>query len=391
MEPKLRGRHAPTFVGGVRCFDVKNWVDRFRELDRRFLPLEPQLHLAEPVLRLLTTTPLVVADVGADGGAEPRWDGLGSGVRFVLFEPRADQGQVGTGGTLSIGVALAECAGTRTLNVVRFTQSSSLYEFEGSFVAQFQNAPFLEVTSRTDVPVSTLDRCLDGRPSWKPSFLKVDVEGADLDVLRGATQCLTKSVMGLRVETVFNRFRTGAPSFSDIDHELRRHGFELFHVSREAWIRSNGRCGDFTRPQTIWGDTVYFLGKQAFLQRLESTSATDRVAVVIHMITVLLAHDVHDYAADILTTCRPMMPDAIASSLEETISIATKSTRGRWLSLSVGAAISIPVILLAMAVPVLREPGVFYFKRRVGALLHALWRLTLRGGAGNSSISDVHA
>ena len=60
------------------------------------------------------------------------------------------------------------------------------------------------------VQVETLDGCLDARPTWRADFLKVDVEGADLDVLEGGKKAL-EDTFGVQIEVAFAERNRGAP------------------------------------------------------------------------------------------------------------------------------------------------------------------------------------
>lgn len=62
-----------------------------------------------------------------------------------------------------------------------------------------------------------------------PDFMKIDVQGAELDVLRGATETL-KSVNNIVLELQHVEYNTGAPTKNEVVSYLNSVGFEL--VSR---------------------------------------------------------------------------------------------------------------------------------------------------------------
>jgi hypothetical protein len=65
-------------------------------------------------------------------------------------------------------------------------------------------------TETIDVPVVTLDGLLDGR---RPRFVKIDVEGTELEVLRGAWETLTRA----RPVLVFEH----QPTATEVDSQSR--------------------------------------------------------------------------------------------------------------------------------------------------------------------------
>src|SRR5271169_3364066 len=60
-------------------------------------------------------------------------------------------------------------------------------------------------------------------------FLKLNVQGAELEILDGATEILN-SVLGLQVEMSFVESYVGRPLFSDIDTFVRQRGFHFFDL-----------------------------------------------------------------------------------------------------------------------------------------------------------------
>jgi FkbM family methyltransferase len=76
------------------------------------------------------------------------------------------------------------------------------------------------------VEVRTLDWfCTENKLEYI-DYLKIDVEGAEYEVLEGASGILSK-VGVIRSEVCFIPFRKNQKLFSDVDLLLRRHGFDL--------------------------------------------------------------------------------------------------------------------------------------------------------------------
>jgi FkbM family methyltransferase len=100
----------------------------------------------------------------------------------------------------------------------------------------------MDVTTEEVVPVRTLDsvvpEVMDGIPGDR-IFLKVDTQGWDLEVLKGATQTLPR-VVGLLTELSVQGIYQGSPHYTETLAYLESLGFELsglFPVVRDRALR----------------------------------------------------------------------------------------------------------------------------------------------------------
>jgi methyltransferase FkbM-like protein len=76
------------------------------------------------------------------------------------------------------------------------------------------------------VSLDSLAAALLGR-----GFIKIDVDGAELDVLRSGPECLSRTGLDLLVETHSSQLEVECTDL------LKRHGFECL-VVRNAWWRT---------------------------------------------------------------------------------------------------------------------------------------------------------
>jgi FkbM family methyltransferase len=112
---------------------------------------------------------------------------------------------------------------TRTFHLCRNSYTSSLYEPYSELLDKFQR---LEIPFTDKFEVET--RCLDDIEEIADiDFLKLDVQGAELDVIKGASRLL-KDTLVVHTEVEFIPLYRNQPLFGDIDVALRSHNF-LIH------------------------------------------------------------------------------------------------------------------------------------------------------------------
>jgi FkbM family methyltransferase len=182
----------------------------------------------QAILRALN--PSLVADVGANRGqfsldvrcALPN-------ARVVAFEPLTPEADIYTEIFASTAthvlhrVALGAEAGTASFHVSAARDSSSLLPIGDR---QSELFPGTQEVSTQVVEVRTLDDFADELASDGPTLLKIDVQGAELDVLRGAKVTLG-SFRWIYLEMSFVELYDGQPLADTIVDELRTRGFEL--------------------------------------------------------------------------------------------------------------------------------------------------------------------
>jgi FkbM family methyltransferase len=208
-----------------------------------------------------------VCDVGAMIEGTERYAGLvAQGLaRVTGFEPNPREYErlcAGKQGPYRYLPYFLGSGGPARFSLARYPGCSSLYTPDPRVIDLFTSIGAgpggnFTVTDVQEVQTRRLDD-LEECPA--PDYLKIDVQGAELDVLRGATRALA-GVVVLELEVEFVPLYAGQPLFGDIQVFLREHGF-LLH----KFLDVAGRC---FRPlqlgsnpfaamsQVLWADAVF--------------------------------------------------------------------------------------------------------------------------------------
>lgn len=270
----------------------------------------------------LADTPVVVADVGAAQGFDPRWDLFGDGCRQIGFEPepaecqRLDEAIRAEGLAASrfvLPLALADQPGRRRLYVTRDPDASSLYRPNRRFFERMPDPSGIDIVGEIEVEVTTLDALtLPGGDDI--DVLKLDVQGAELDVLRGGVRRLDGQVLAVIAEASFVELYDGQAMFADIDQFLRRHGFQLFDICYRRWSRRR-LGGDFAGlrvGQMTYGDVLYLKDPVA----APDDALIEEPAKLRKLIALAEFFSLPDYAMELLdlAAARNQIPAAAAET-----------------------------------------------------------------------------
>jgi FkbM family methyltransferase len=169
----------------------------------------------------------------------------------------------------------------RVFHTCNFPMTSSLYEPNTALLDKFQNLENLvRVVERSEIETRRLD---DIPEVAETDYLKVDVQGAEADVLAHATHVL-KNTLVVHTEVEFVPIYREQPLFADVDAILRRHGF-LFHRFASISGRMfkpllNKTNVNAMGSQWLWADAVYV---RDFMQLAALTAEQLlKLAIILH-------------------------------------------------------------------------------------------------------------
>lgn len=214
-----------------------------------------------PFLQAMSSLPsggmVTLFDVGAAGDIEPRWKVFSPYLNYVGFEPDERSckqllEKASSSDCYSYNMIPHALWGSKAelkLHLCAKPHVSSIYVPKIEFLKNFPQVERFDVISTEDfsvVPIDSLDLT-------SPDFMKLDVQGAELQILKGAGNLLD-NVLGLEVEVEFVEHYENQPLFGDVCELLTKQGFEFIDFPNLCrWERH-----DFTGyGQCVWGDALF--------------------------------------------------------------------------------------------------------------------------------------
>lgn len=241
---------------------------------------------------------LNLIDIGAAGGLEPRWKSIRKLLKCYLFEPdeRSRSLLNIADGDIIINAALSDRATNGTFNLCRRGQVSSIYKPNTDFINLFPDANRFDIISSEAISFNNLDNIIDV-DNHDIDFIKLDVQGAEVNILKGADKVLSGHVIGLEVEVEFHPIYQDQPLFGDISELLKSKGYEFFDFTNLCrWERNQFT----TYGQCVFGDALFMKSPENFSALLSSLPESTAKKKAINYITICALYD----RIDLLQVCR---------------------------------------------------------------------------------------
>jgi FkbM family methyltransferase len=279
----------------------------------------------------------VVIDAGARYGLHPSWAEMRGLVEFHMFEMDNEEAtrlqRKYQNDKLITIYPVALYSSDTTLNF-RVSEHQALNSVFASNQALLEKNDYMlrEFAVKQDrmVQARSIDSLFAGKDIH---FMKLDVEGAEYDLLKGAREKLASSVLGVRSEVLFAPIYEGAAQFGDLHNLLLAEGLELLNLD---YTGAGNKAGRFTLPgrfgKLLSSDAVWVVGNDKLFAERGERLAQD----VIRLALFLMLNGATDLAVDTLTRAvtkegvsfQPYREDPLFKALHRKAALLFKSLLG---------------------------------------------------------------
>ncbi|HEY9840010.1 MAG TPA: FkbM family methyltransferase [Candidatus Obscuribacterales bacterium] len=208
--------------------------------------------------KMLSPRMVSVVDVGAMPAPEIYHLLLLLGMaEVVAFEPNAQAAE-----QLNTSFMQLRCfpwlignGGKKQFHINAMPHTSSIYPSNLELLAgfgydkEFTTLQVIELESRRLDDIREIHDC---------DLLKMDVQGAEVDVIQGAIELLSEVTI-VQPEICFVPFYHGQPLFGEVDQALRAQGFMLHRFVGDTAVRASWLVEQLPHNlnQLLWTDAVY--------------------------------------------------------------------------------------------------------------------------------------
>jgi FkbM family methyltransferase len=202
----------------------------------------------------------VVMDIGARSGGEAYLQPLAGQLKIIGFDDStADECKPGDVNAIQYehhATIVAGQDGRRTFHKAAWPFSSGLHKPNMKYFERLPCRDNMVTVEELEVETTTLDRFAGTLADDHIDFIKIDVEGSELEVLGGGTSMLAgKRVLGIKTEFWWDPILRDQPSFAELDIFLRANGFYLFDLelhNYQAYMRRSLPVGRLVADSRNW-------------------------------------------------------------------------------------------------------------------------------------------
>lgn len=208
---------------------------------------------------------MVGVDVGSAGGLQPHWRSYEGVVDFYLFEPHQESYEkLQTLFSASahsnlfhiLPIGLSEVGGERTLYMLNCPTGSSLYPVNPASEFASPDNSYIYPIREVQIQTRCLGDVLSEQKVANVDIIKLDVQGAELEILRGLGDARRKCLLLAEVEVNISTGVTnnigpyeGGPTWGQIDKMFTAEGMRLLDLSVARAYRPRGGDSDWYQRQ----------------------------------------------------------------------------------------------------------------------------------------------
>jgi len=245
------------------------------------------------------TEPLILLDVGARFGLQRPWDQYPIDyLQYFGFEADDEEckrlNKTNNNKNIKyLPAGLSDGDYKETLYITREAGRSSLYEPNVALINQFYDSEGFDVIRKSSLNTTTLNKVIQ-QEGIDPDFMKLDVQGSELKIIKGADQ-FHENIFGFEVEVEFLELYKEQPLFYKVDEYMRSIDFELYDLNRYWAVRKNMDLNCSNRAQITFADAIYFRNHDSFYS-LSYPTEKELIKKLIKFINVLILYGFFDVA-----------------------------------------------------------------------------------------------
>ena len=159
--------------------------------------------------------------------------------------------------------ALGEKNEKKKLYNAKHPMCSSLYKPNEKLIRLYNNLDVSYLKSETEIETISLDNFIDKHKIDEVDFIKIDVQGAELDIFKGGQNVL-KNVLKIICEVEFVSMYENQPLFGDVNNFLTQHDFMF-----QKFISIAGRTLRPLIPKNPNAASQHMWSDAAFIRHIE--------------------------------------------------------------------------------------------------------------------------
>ncbi len=251
--------------------------------------------------------PFVMVDIGARGGIPKAWKPLSKYLKVIGFEP--DKKEYIRLSDLDnqkycvkyLNTALSDSKETVKFHIPKYAWLSSMYYPNKTLLDKFAKN-WGEGLTTIELEADTLDNQFKENQINDVDFIKLDTQGTELLVLKGAVGILANSVIGVESEVEFVDVYTNQHLFCDVDLFIRKYRFHLMEIMKSKyWKRPIDNRFVKSRGQLMYGDVLYLKDVDAFFEMISGIhDESYRKAKILKAFVITIIFQHMDYGIEII-------------------------------------------------------------------------------------------